>query len=637
MASPIQPRSSKSEVNLEDLFQLSVDMLGAADLKGNLIEVNPAWKDTLGYSRDELIGTLIIDLVHAEDRDKTERSIAQVATETKAIEIQSRFQCKDETYKWLSWNAVPHLEADMFYFSARDITLSKQIETDLDQHLERLNLLRRIDVELSKKLDLDYVLLIGLDHALRICNADTGFICLITLDGGLSIAQSIGGYGIGNEPPYIDDNGIIRATLEKQRPQWYQDIEASEQLHSVVDMKSQLSIPLFANNELMGAICVEASDTDRFSYDISNFLQLVSVYIGIALNNAQLIRSIDQSRALYHTLIRNLPGTIVLLFDHDLRYQLVEGSALKAIGYSKESLEGKTIWEALPRPAAEKLAPMYRLALEGEGVHFEYQSLDRKHTFDLQIVPLVDAQGNIEQALAVAHDVTDLQNLISELDSFSGTVAHDLKSPLNLIIGYTSMLLKDKSISPDTLESLQVVAKTGHKMSQIISELLQMASLRKMDEVPMEPLDLSSIVAEVCSRLRFMIDEYQPIIVEPDLWETAIGYAPWVEEIYANYVSNAMKYGGEPPQIELGSTPLPNNKVKLWVRDNGKGLTKEEQNKLFSEFSRLEPKRVTGHGLGLSIVKRIVEKMEGEVGIESTLGEGSIFYFMLPMDDLPSW
>jgi signal transduction histidine kinase len=103
-----------------------------------------------------------------------------------------------------------------------------------------------------------------------------------------------------------------------------------------------------------------------------------------------------------------------------------------------------------------------------------------------------------------------------------------------------------------------------------------------------------------------------------------------VEEIWANYVSNAIKYGGSPPRVELGGDELPDGKVRFWVRDNGVGLSKEDQSKLFRIFTRLGQSDASGHGLGLSIVESIAERLKGQVGVESEVGQGSLFYFILP-------
>jgi signal transduction histidine kinase len=100
--------------------------------------------------------------------------------------------------------------------------------------------------------------------------------------------------------------------------------------------------------------------------------------------------------------------------------------------------------------------------------------------------------------------------------------------------------------------------------------------------------------------------------------------------VWTNYISNGLKYGGQPPCLELGSSIEPDGMVRFWVRDNGRGLTVGAQKVLFTEFTRLEGMRVEGHGLGLSIVRRIMEKLGGRVGFESQVGQGSLFYFALP-------
>ncbi len=171
-------------------------------------------------------------------------------------------------------------------------------------------------------------------------------------------------------------------------------------------------------------------------------------------------------------------------------------------------------------------------------------------------------------------------------------------------------------------------------MDNIIDELLLLARLREV-EAEIGPLDMASIVDEAQKRLAYMIEDYQAEIVLPPAedWPAALGYGPWVEEVWVNYLSNALKYGGRPPRIELGFSILDfelSTGICFWLRDNGPGLTPEEQVRLFTPFTRLNQVRAKGHGLGLSIVRRIVEKLGGQVGVESETGQGSVFSFTLP-------
>ncbi len=227
-----------------------------------------------------------------------------------------------------------------------------------------------------------------------------------------------------------------------------------------------------------------------------------------------------------------------------------------------------------------------------------------------------------------------LQARNEELDAFAHTVAHDLKTPLSSIVGFAEAL-EDSYIEMPHEELgryLRMIAQNGRRVSRIIDELLLLAGVRKMEkmEVKMRPLHMASIVDEAIRRLSDIIKQSQAEIILPETWPVAIGYSPWVEEVWVNYISNALKYGGRPPRVELGGTTQPDGGVRFWVRDNGPGLTSEDQEQLFIPFTRLEQNRAKGHGLGLSIVQRIVDKLDGQVGVESEVGRGSVFTFILP-------
>lgn len=247
----------------------------------------------------------------------------------------------------------------------------------------------------------------------------------------------------------------------------------------------------------------------------------------------------------------------------------------------------------------------------------------------------------IERAILIAvarfDDMMELQRLNielqarnEELDAFSYTVAHQLKNAVSVVNTFGNILKEQLELPEEPQLYLDGIIESGHKMKNIITELQLLAGIRK-GEVEIKPLDMSQIVSEVQHYLRYLIEEHQAQIIKPDDWPVALGYAPWVEQVWVNYIGNAIKHGGQPPRIELGAIRQVNGMIRFWVQDNGPGLTPDEQKQLFEPFTRLHKTQAEGYGLGLSIARHIVEKLGGEVGVESVgvSGEGAIFAFTL--------
>ncbi len=226
---------------------------------------------------------------------------------------------------------------------------------------------------------------------------------------------------------------------------------------------------------------------------------------------------------------------------------------------------------------------------------------------------------------------SDLEAQNAELDAFAHTVAHDLQNPIGVIMGYAAFL-RDNLItsSMDQLQAgLHSIDQSAQKMSRIIRELLLLSMLRTED-VKTEPLEMAGIVAGAQLQVSALAEEYGAQISLPDAWPLALGYSPWIEEVWANYLSNAIKYGGQPPCIVLGAELEPSGMIRFWVQDNGIGIGPEDQARLFTPYTRVNAAHTKGHGLGLSIVRRIITRLDGEVGVISAPGKGSEFYFRLP-------
>ncbi len=285
----------------------------------------------------------------------------------------------------------------------------------------------------------------------------------------------------------------------------------------------------------------------------------------------------------------------------------------------------------------------YQKALE----HFEkYQSIERSVFSDRADNRLKSLQvmHQLEGARSAA-EISQLRNvelqrqidareqLIADLEAFSHMVAHDLRNPLASVMMSISMVLELMShkLDADILEYLTIARDMAERMGVIIRELLVLASVRQKD-VTLVIVDMQVLVESALNVLAYQVERTEAEIILPDEWPQVFGYPAWIEEIWTNYISNAIKYGGSPPKVELGYTREGKGRVRFWVKDNGDGILPEQHEKLFATFSRLNRTDAKGYGLGLSIVQRIASKLDGDVGVESEgiSGEGSTFYFTLP-------
>ena len=229
-------------------------------------------------------------------------------------------------------------------------------------------------------------------------------------------------------------------------------------------------------------------------------------------------------------------------------------------------------------------------------------------------------------------ELIEKEKLILDLDAYARSVAHDLKNPIGSVVSLSGMIkqrLSENNLA-EVDEMIGYVYDQSNMMIGIIDGLLMLSRIRKEDIVQ-SPIDTGEILEEVFRRLDGEIEKRNAAIERPDQWPRVMGHPQWIEEVWVNLVSNALKYGGTPPIIKLGYEKASPETYRFWIQDNGNGLPKESLKKIFRDFERLGIKDIDGYGLGLPIVKRIFEKLGGEIQATSTNlpGEGCIFSFTL--------
>jgi two-component system, sensor histidine kinase and response regulator len=264
-------------------------------------------------------------------------------------------------------------------------------------------------------------------------------------------------------------------------------------------------------------------------------------------------------------------------------------------------------------------------------------TLDKVKGFQLGAVDYIakpvqqdEVLGRIKAHITIRRLQQELKQQNAELDAFAHTVAHDLRNPLGVIENAVYLLRRDLGapMAPEIGDSLGLVTRSTRRMRDIIEGLLTLAGISHTQALH-DPLDMGAILRDTLERLGKLRFERQGEIRLPEQWPLAYGHPSWVEEVWTNLLTNGLKYGGTPPRLEVGAS-AEGDRVRFWVRDEGPGLSPEQQARLFVPFTRLQKLSGEGYGLGLSIVQRIVGKLGGEVGVESRPGAGSTFYFTLP-------
>lgn len=227
----------------------------------------------------------------------------------------------------------------------------------------------------------------------------------------------------------------------------------------------------------------------------------------------------------------------------------------------------------------------------------------------------------------------EITKLNSDLESFTYSVSHDLRAPLRSINGYAAVLMEDHApdLPEDASRILGVIAKNGRRMGQLIDDLLDFSRLGRK-ELQRSQVGMTEMVKRV-------IEEMQEVPNERIQLNLVVGELPDVyadsrmmKQVWVNLISNALKYSGgaEYPTIEIGGYTT-DDSFCFFVKDNGVGFNMQYLSKLFGVFQRLHKQdEFEGTGVGLALVKRIIDRHGGKVWAEGVVNEGATFYFSLP-------
>ena len=378
-----------------------------------------------------------------------------------------------------------------------------------------------------------------------------------------------------------------------------------------------------------------------------------------------------------------LLAAIVSSSDDAIASKTLEGivtswnqGAERLFGWPAEEIIGKSITVLIPEERLSEEKEILARVVRGERIdHFETirQRKDgRRIDVSLTVSPVRDPSGRIIGASKIARDITERKRIqmelnrlfliaqseieerkraeervhelnqtlerrvrerTGELEAFSYTIAHDLRAPLRAIHRFSDILREDYGdrLDGDGREYLQRLAQGAARMDRLIEDLLEYSRIARV-EIHLHPVQIGALLRDVQIHLATDFEEKKARMVVAEPFPVVKGDRMLLMQALGNLISNALKFvrPGTVPEIHVGAEPR-NGAVRITVRDNGLGISPEHHERVFQMFERLHSNEAyPGTGVGLAIVKKAVQRMNGRLGVESEVGRGSCFWFELP-------
>jgi two-component system, NtrC family, sensor histidine kinase KinB len=416
-------------------------------------------------------------------------------------------------------------------------------------------------------------------------------------------------------------------------PRWTQKADKSTQFQT----KTILAVPMLVKDKLVGVMeVINRVDGSPFTDTDMAVLETFAAQAAVAIENARLFESIRQEKEKMSTILGEMSEGALLL-EPSGRIVLGNPAAHNLLG--QESLEGLD-WARIESTFEAKPSWTEMTNAIGGAGGIE---LIRKTPPALILAGVVNQvcndRGKVTGYLLVFANVTDERREAQLKKNFLALVSHKLRTPLVAIRGFTPMLLeKPEELTSFQKTAIETIDRNSQQLASLVEKLMWFAALegesleltRKAYPIDMI-LDLAlSDLAPYLRTTEAQVERDKSLAALPAIGADKI----WMKEVFRNLVENAVKFNARTPRHVRLSGRAKDHSVEFLVEDNGPGIPPEERQKIFNKFYQIEGSftgQVQGMGLGLALVKRVVDEHGGRVWCESNLGQGSTFIVSLPL------
>ena len=661
----IADRRSTLEEQGARQFELSLDLLGVAGFDGYFKRVNPAFERALGYSAQELCSRPFLDFVHPDDIQSTEAEAAKlVEVGTDTIDFQNRYRAKDGSYRWIEWTTRAVASEQLLYAAARDITERKLTERYLDAQQRATCVLQSHTIDEA------------LGELLRVVGEATHWpVGAFWLPTGESPQSELRCAAFWKRPGVdarqfesasrqlrlAPGSGLPGRVWESGQARWFSDVTlephclradaaASDGLHGC------FVLPVFGGSDVLAVIEFLSDEVCPPDPARLEMLDALAGQIGQFLERKRGEAALRASERQTRQILETAYDAFVAIDDRGV-ITAWSPQAQTIFGWSRE--------EALGRELAATIIPeRYREAHRGRLERFvaggEPRVLDqvlelaglhrdgREFPVELTISAVQLEDGYAFNAFL--RDISPRKALEAELEAardeaveasrakseFLATMSHEIRTPMNGVIGMTGLLL-DTELDREQRDYAQTVRGCGEALLTIINDILDFSKIEAGGlELEIIDFDLRAVVEEVDDLLAERAHAKGlelAALVASEVPTAVVGDPGRVRQVLTNLVGNAIKFtaaGEVVVRAELVEQDAQDVLVRLAVSDTGIGIAAHAQAALFEPFSQADASTTRaygGTGLGLTISRRLVQMMGGQIGVHSAVGQGSTFSF----------
>ena len=677
------PSESSAPPSEEFTYRSLVDRLPAvvfmASLEGGIGDayVSPQIEAALGFSQGEWLEDPIrwYQHIHPDDKERWSTEAAQMFTSGAPLKSVYRVIARDGRVVWFQCEASLLRREDGRPCAIQgvgfDITKLKESERTLSQKNKQLELLKDVATSANQATTIAEALQFAVERICEFTGWPLGHACIASASQKRQASSPIWSavqdhrfddfraVSEANEFTMVMD--LIKSVVANPRPVWVRDVAnhpnfARRSAAQQAGIKSAFAFPVLSGREVIAVLeffAVDYSDRDDALLEI---MELVGNQLGQVVDRIKRLATEGKFREL----LEAAPDAM-LVVNREGKIVLVNAQMKNTFGYTREELLGQSMEMLMPERfrgghpahrngffADSRVRPM--------GAGAELYGLRKNATefpLEISLSPLETEEGTL--VVSAVRDITERRRLDRQLEAaaaeaeaasraksmFLSTVSHEIRTPMNAILGCAQLMSRDLELGTNAKANLKIIRHSGEHLISLITDILDMSKI-EAGRTDLNPATFNflRLVENLASMFRFAAQAkgmQLEVVVDGDSVVYLVGDEGKIRQVLINLLGNAIKFTAR-GQIKLHITLQRRNANQLWlsarVQDTGSGITEEQQGKLFQPFSQIKRglKAQEGTGLGLAIGRGYARLMGGDISVTSTLGEGSIFCFEIPIE-----